>query len=91
MGTATESNVKRWFQEGKKMGAVQMVVVSDMSLFEDSPRYIMKGEKPLDKIMAWQKKKFKVGPIYNLGEDFEPQLANNFPKIKKKKVSDDFF
>ncbi len=91
MGMANESDVKRWFQEGKKMGAIYMVVASDMTLFEDQPRYIMKDEKPLDKIMVWQKKKLKVGPMYNINENFAPQLAKNFPKINKKKPSDDFF
>ena len=90
MSKATEKDIKRWYDEGRKLGATHMVVVSDVSIFEEQPRYIMKGENRYEKMAALKLKRLKVGPLYDLAVNLEPQMAKNMPK-KKKIDTDEYF
>lgn len=72
----TQQDIRRWFKDGKKMGATHMIVVCDTWDWEDYPAYVMSTDDVRKKYAELNGPNMqKVMEVYSLKRDMESQLS----------------
>ena len=71
----TQSDIRRWLNEAKKMKATHVIVVCDTFDWEDYPVYVASNEDVRKKYVEYNGPNMqRVMEVYSLGMDIERQL-----------------
>ncbi len=75
MGT-TKDQIKAWLKRGALAGATHVIVACDTFDYDDYPVFVSPGESVAEKSEEHNGKNMqKVMEVYDLGMDFDEQLA----------------
>ena len=71
---ATMQDLKRWFENGRKVKATHMIVVCDTFDHEDFPVFVAEGEDARKKAAEFTAEHMeRVMEVYSLSRSFESQ------------------
>ena len=76
----TKSDLRRWLQEGKEMGATHVIVMSDTYDYVYYPVYVMPGDNPRKVGEKESGTDTSVKEVYSLSLDIELQLAEDISR-----------
>jgi hypothetical protein len=75
--TANKLDLKNWFDQGKNIGAVYMIVVYDSFSHEDYPAYVMPDDNVHERVMYYRRSSMQqVMEVYNLDLPWNEQTIN---------------
>lgn len=73
---ASKAQISAWFDDGLRLGATHLLIVCDLDSWEDSPKFVRKGQSVRRIVVELNRKDGQqVIEIYHLAMSKEKQLA----------------